>query len=382
MRKVLMVASVASMIDLFNMNNIKILQDMGYSVEVACNFQEGSITSQERINNFKEELESKNIKYYDIPIPRSIVKIKKITESYLKLKKIINDNKYELIHCHSPIGSVISRICAIRFRKKGLKVIYTAHGFHFYKGASIEKWLIYYPIEKILSYFTDCIITINQEDYNFSQNKMNAQNVAYIPGIGIDVKKIWSYSIPNRDEKFTLISVGQLSQRKNHQVVIESLALLKERLNIDSIQYLICGLGELDSDLKMLVENLGISQNVVFLGFQENVIDYLKSADCFIFPSLQEGLPVSLMEAMAVPLPVICSKIRGNVDLIDNNKGGILVQPNDIKRISEAIEYMYANENIREEFRKYNYEKVKLFDTSIVNEKMFELYSFILKERY
>lgn len=382
MRKVLMVASVASMIDLFNMNNIKILQDMGYSVEVACNFQEGSITSQERINNFKEELESKNINYYDIPIPRSIAKIKKITESYLKLKKIINDNKYELIHCHSPIGSVISRICAIRYRKKGLKVIYTAHGFHFYKGASIEKWLIYYPIEKILSYFTDCIITINQEDYNFSQNKMNAQNVAYIPGIGIDVKKIWSYSIPNRDEKFTLISVGQLSQRKNHQVVIESIALLKERLNIDNIQYLICGLGELDSELKMLVKNLGISQNVVFLGFQENVIDYLKSADCFIFPSLQEGLPVSLMEAMAVPLPVICSKIRGNVDLIDNNKGGILVQPNDIKSISEAIEYMYVNDNIREEFRKYNFEKIKLFDTSIVNKKMFELYSFILKERY
>lgn len=381
MKKVLMVASVASMIDLFNMNNIQILQDLGYTVEVACNFQNGSITSSNRVNKFKEELEEKNIKYYDIPIPRNITKLKDIYISYSILKNIINENRYKLIHCHSPIGGVIARISAAKYRHKGLKVIYTAHGFHFFKGASKEKWFIYYPIERYLSKITDCIITINEEDYNISRSKMKTKRVEYVPGIGIDVDKISSVPKSDYHGKFNLISIGQLSHRKNHRLVIESLALLKTRINIDDIQYLICGLGELENQLKDLANKLKVSENIVFLGFQENVVKYLKQADCFVFPSYQEGLPVSLMEAMAVPLPVICSNVRGNTDLIDDNKGGILIDPDDTEGMARAIELIVKDRSLREKYEEYNLDKVKKYDTSIVNQNMKEIYKTIIEER-
>lgn len=377
MKKVLMVASVASMIDLFNMNNIQILQDLGYTVEVACNFQNGSITSGERVKVFKQELQERNVKYYDIPIPRSIAKVKDIYSSYSSLKKIINDNKYKLIHCHSPIGGAIARIAARRKRKlNSLKVVYTAHGFHFFKGAKYKNWIIYYPVEKILSSITDCLITINEEDFHLATNKLYAKDVRFIPGIGIDSEAFYNgYDKMKHDSStFNLISIGQLSKRKNHEIVIRSIA----RMNNPLINYKIIGIGELESYLKNLVEELGLQNQVSFLGFQENVAKYLSESDCFVFPSLQEGLPVSLMEAMAIPLPVICSKIRGNTDLIENMRGGILVEPSDEEEYIKAIMMLFENRRLCYEYSKFNLWKIKEFDKNVVNKKMVDLYKDIL----
>lgn len=373
MKKVLMVASVASMIDLFNMNNIQILQNLGCTVEVACNFQNGSITSEKRISNFKQELRKKNIKYYDIPIPRSIAKLKDIYSSYSKLKQIINDNNYKLVHCHSPIGGAIARIAAKKNRKsKNLKVIYTAHGFHFFKGSNYKNWFIYYPVEKILSRITDCLITINEEDFNLAKKKFYAKNVSFVPGIGIDSELFYKENekVKHDSSTFNLISIGQLSKRKNHEIVIRSIAKINNR----HINYTIIGIGELESYLKKLVEELNLQKQVSFIGFQENVVDYLVKSDCFIFPSLQEGLPVSLMEAMAIPLPVICSNIRGNTDLVDNLRGGVLVPPTDEEAYIHAIKLLFENPMICNEFSKFNLKKIKNFDKKVVNKKMVGLY--------
>lgn len=378
MKKALMMASVASMIDLFNMDNIEILKDLGYEVEVACNFEYGSITSQERVDEFKEELIRDKFKVHHLPVPRSIFAIRDIVKSYKMMKKLCDENNYEIVHCHSPIGGIVARLACRKARKKGTKVIYTAHGFHFFKGAPLKNWLVYFTAERITAKFTDSLITINKEDYENAQ-KFNVENTEYVPGIGIDVDKIKNVKI-NRSKKrsefnlseddFVLFTAGQLSKRKNHEVVIKALTKI-ENINV---KLLICGLGELENYLKELIHDLGLENRVILAGYRNDVVEQLHAADCFVFPSFQEGLPVALMEAMAVGLPVVCSKIRGNVDLIEHGINGFLVDPENSNDFARYIEKIISDETIQAEMSKKNLEYVKKYDKKNIRQNMIAIY--------
>ena len=324
--KALMLASVASMIDLFNADNINILLKLGYDVDVATNFEFGSITSQKRVNEYKQELMDRGIGVYNIPIPR---KLNKINTSYIIVKKLVDEKKYQIVHCHSPIGGVICRIACRNARKRcGTKVIYTAHGFHFFKGASKMAWAVFYPIEKICSHYTDILITINQEDYTNAQ-KFYAKRVEYVPGIGVHTNEFRIVDVDRSSKRaefgfseqdFVFMSTGQISVRKNHEVAIRALA----KIDNANVKYLIVGFGEFEDKLKKIAEELGLKSRVVFAGYRGDVKELLHIADAYIFPSLQEGLPAALMEAMSVGLPVVCSRIRGNTDLIEGGKGGFI----------------------------------------------------------
>lgn len=375
--KALMVASVASMIDQFNMNNIKILQELGYKVEVACNFEEGNTTNEKRLNKFKKELRAAGIEFYQVPIPRKISAVKKIIKSYNMIKKIVENENYSIVHCHSPIGGIITRLACKNIRKNGTKVIYTAHGFHFFKGASIASWIVFYNLEKLFSSFTDVLITINKEDYSRAK-KFNAKKVEYIPGIGIDTEKLKyineskseiKESIGLNENDFVLISVGQLSKRKNHQIIIKALS----KLNKNDIYYVICGLGELEKELKELSIGLGVSDKIIFTGYRSDIKRLLHGADCFVFPSTQEGLPVSLMEAMAVGLACIASKIRGNTDLLGENND-FLVDVFDIDRYVKCIKKLYKNKELLIKTGEDNFNAVKNFDKSVVDFHMKKIY--------
>lgn len=380
MKKVLMLASVASMIDLFNMNNIQILLDLNYEVEVACNFREGSITSNTRVNEFRNELKSLGIKTYDVPIPRNIHKVKEMVKSYKIIKGILESDRYDILHCHSPIGGAISRLAARNFRKYGLKIIYTAHGFHFYKGSPWKSWLLFYPIEKYLSKYTDCLITINNEDFLLANRKFRDTNVVYIPGIGITIDKFKRTINDNlTKDEFKMVSVGQLSYRKNHKSVIKALALLKKEMDITKINYIICGLGELEDDLIRMIKDFDLVDNIHLVGFQQDIPKYLKSSDCFVFPSRQEGLPVSLMEAMAVPLPIICTDIRGNRDLVKNNEGGLLVEPDDIEGFKNSIKELFTNRNLRKQFEEFNAKTINQYSSLYINNLMKQIYEDVIK---
>ena len=191
MKKALMLASVASMIDQFNTDNIRLLQKMRYHVDVVTNFENGSTTSQQRVNEVRAELEANGVRTIHMPIPRKITDVKGIVSSYRDVKKLCNENRYELLHCHSPIGSVVARLGAKHARKKyGTRVIYTAHGFHFFKGSPLVNWLTFFPVEWICSFFTDVLITINKEDYARSQKVMHAKRIEYVPGVGVDTEAI------------------------------------------------------------------------------------------------------------------------------------------------------------------------------------------------
>ena len=378
MKKALMMASVASMIDLFNMNNINILRDMGFEIHVACNFEYGSITSQERVDEFRKELEKRGIKTFNIPVPRNISSVKDIITSYKSMKLLCKENNYNIVHCHSPIGGVVARLACKKFRKKGTKVIYTAHGFHFFKGAPIKNWLLFYPIERICAKYTDCLITINKEDYQLAKT-FKCRKVQYVPGIGIDTKDIKNTKVDRelkrlefgfKNKDFVLISVGQLSKRKNHEVIIRALANIPE----DNVKYLICGFGELEEHLKRITDELNLSERVIFAGYRSDIKELLHSSDCFLFPSLQEGLPVALMEAMASGLPIICSDIRGNSELINDNYGGFLFKLKDNEKLIEKIYELFKDDELCEKMGKYNLIRVNEFDILNVNNTMKNIY--------
>lgn len=364
MKKALIVCTVAEFLD-FEVNNISLLQNLGYEVTCATNFDDG-----ERINKKLYTLNTINcqIDFERTPFSKNNVK------AYKQLKQLIENNIFDIIHCHTPMGGVLGRLCAVKTRKRGTRVIYTAHGFHFFSGAPIKNWLIYYPVEKICSLFTDVLITINHEDYKRAQKKLFAKETIYIPGVGVDINKI-EKQIVNAEEKrkelgvpddmVWMLTVGELNERKNHRNLIKAVS------QIDNIYLTIAGSGSLYDEMMELIIRLRLQDRVKLIGFRTDVIELCKSADMFALPSLQEGLPVALMEAMACAKPCVVSEIRGNIDIIDHN-GGTFFDPNSVEDCKYAIEKIISLD--RSEMGKYNENKIKNFRKEIVMDKMKKIY--------
>ncbi len=373
MKKMLMIASVASMIDQFNRDNISLLMKLGYEVHVASNFKIGNTTSDQRLCEFKNELDHMGVKYHQVDFSRNIFHLVSNYKAYSQIINLLHNNTYHFIHCQSPIGGVLGRLAA---KREKIKVIYTAHGFHFYKKAPMLHWIIFYPIEKYLAKFTEVLITINKEDYTIAQ-KFGSKKVVYLPGIGIDTSKFNNHD-NNRNElrrlldisedKIVLLSVGELSKRKNHEVIIKALAKLKNK----KIVYIICGQGDHKNHLEGLARKLNVDLKLP--GYQRDINNIFGISDIFVFPSLQEGLPVALMEAMSAGLPIICSKIRGNVDLIKEDVGGFLVEAKNVEGYAKAINRMINQGDLRNNMICHNNKIIKNFDYSIVNEKMNKIY--------
>ena len=372
MKRALMYASVASMIQQFNMENIQILLDLGYAVDVACNMEYGSTITDEKVAAMKQELEAMGVNVFHVPVPRTITAMGKILKAYRATKKLLNRQEYNLIHCHSPIGGMICRLAnRLSGRYGQAKMIYTAHGFHFYKGAPKKNWLMFYPVEKFCARFTDVLITINQEDYRLAKRRMKAKQVVYVPGIGIDIEKFRNtaidriakrHSLHIPEDATVLLSVGELNENKNHETAIRAIADL-------DVYYVIVGKGKLDQQLLDIIQSLNISEKVKLLGFRDDVQELYKAADLFVFPSFREGLSVSLMEAMASGLPVACSCIRGNTDLIDCT-GGALFSPHSPEACRDAILKALS----MPEAGAYNAEKMALFSRDSVSKHIKAIY--------
>lgn len=374
MRRVLIYASVASMIQQFNMENIRLLSEQGYEIDVACNMERGSTVSEERIIEMREQLKEKGVNIYHIPIPRKITAFSDIIHSFMLTKQLINEHNYSLIHCHSPIGGIICRLGNRFSRNYGkTRMIYTAHGFHFYRGAPLKNWIMYYPVEKLCAHFTDILITINKEDYELAKHKLKAKQIEYVPGVGIDTKKFSSCDIDRAEKRkelgipenaIWLLNVGELIPRKNQEIIIRAIA------DFENIFLTIAGKGDLKGQLENVAKEIGVSERVKLLGYRTDISELCGACDIFVFPSFQEGLPVALMEAMASGKTVVCSKIRGNTDLTDEN-GGALFDPYSISDCRAAIERVLNSD--RKKSGDYNLKRISSFSLEKVNDKMMKI---------
>lgn len=335
-KKVLFVATVVKThINTFHLPFLKMFKEYGWEVHVAAK------------NDFVDEpcIIPACDQHFNIDFARSPFS-KSNSIAYKQLKQIIETNHYDIIHCHTPVAGVITRLVARN--AKCTTVIYTAHGFHFYQGAPLINWLIFYPVERFCASFTDKLITINKEDYNRAKKwkLCHKGKVYYVPGVGVDLEKIQKIKINKIEKKKEIgitddikiiLSVGELNKNKNHEVIIRALS----KINNKNFIYLICGKGELKDYLQNLATELGISDKVKLLGYRKDVLEICKVADLFVFPSKREGLPVSLIEAIACGANCLASDVRGNRDLLSSDN---LCKSNDEDEWIKLLEKVFCCE--------------------------------------
>lgn len=345
--------------------------ELGYEIWVGVN--------KEKPEELKADADYP-VYFYDSHTYRSLLAFK---DNYIAFRNTMavlkKKGNFEVIHCNTPIGGVIGRFCGKL--AKVPHVIYTAHGFHFYKGASLFNRTVLKWAEMLMAHWTDVIITMNQEDYEAAKKFKLRDNgkVYYVPGVGIDTniyknvvidrEKIRS-SLGLQDKDIVCISMGDLIPRKNYKVAIKAIAECKN----PNIHYLICGEGPELEKLKKLAKEQGVEKQVHFLGFRTDIKELLKVADIFLFTTLQEGMPRSMMEAMASGLPCIASRIRGNVDLLEDGKGGYLIPVDDIGIIAEKIQRMVSDESLRKKMSERNLIRIMDFDTKKVKEIISKIY--------
>lgn len=348
----------------------------GYSVYMGIN------------RNNAEEIESADgydIYFYDQHTYRSIIAIKDNWIAFKNLRKLLKENSgIEVIHCNTPIGGFMGRLCGKLYGVK--TIIYTAHGFHFFKGAPLFNRTILKWMELLLARWTDVVITMNKEDYEAAQkfHLRNHGRVFYVPGVGVDTRSYNNIVVDRYKIRETLglppdsivaIAMGDIVPRKNYGMAIKAIA----KANRPNLHYLVCGVGSQVEELKNLAKSLGISNQIHFLGFRTDIKQLSLSSDFFLFSSLQEGLPRSTMEAMCAGLPCVLSSIRGNVDLIENEKGGLLCEVGDVSAFEKAIQRMVDDPIFRKKQGALARERVKDFDIDVVREEIYKIYDSVLK---
>lgn len=373
--KILYILNTAREVTSFSKSSIMAAKGLKWEYHIAGNWQYSNLAEKEKQEN------EFGIKIHQISFERSPFNLKNFY-ALMQLNKLMRQEKFDIIHCNTPIGGVLGRIIGVKYK---CKIIYQAHGFHFFKGSSIISWLLYYPVEKILSRFTDVLITINKEDYLIASSKFYAKKVELIPGVGIDLSLYKKLEVEEINLKKLLgltdldvvcISMGDLILRKNYKTAIEAIY----KANNKNIHYLICGKGPEEQELKKLCKKLNIVDQVHFLGFRSDIKQLLCICDIFLFTSLQEGLPRSMMEAMASGLPCVASKIRGNIDLLEDGRGGFLVEPTDSENFAQKLNLLANDMNLRTKMKKYNLKRVTKFDIKKVENNLNQVYETVIGE--
>lgn len=374
MKKVLFITTISGFLPQFEKNDVKILQEMGCEIHYASNFKNPIYTFDE------EELKGQGILLHHIDIAKSPVKVRTNVNSVRQLKAIIDGNEIDMIHCHNPMGGVVGRVAAARSRRRPY-VIYTAHGFHFYQGAPLLNWLLFYPAERALSHVTDQIITINREDYLLAKSFPLRKNgsVTQVHSVGVDkerfqanksISEIKRKELGIPEDAFHIVTAAELNKNKNQRVVIEAISQLENK----DIHYSICGKGPGEGGLKRLIAEKQLENQVHLLGYRTDMEEVLQTADCFAFPSHREGLGVAAIEALLCEVPIIVSDNRGTREYAQNGSNSIVCGAHSIQDFKEAIHLLYTDREKRSLMISHCRQSAEKFTVEEVEKTMKEVY--------
>lgn len=363
MKKALIITAISGFLPQFEINDVKILQEYGFQIHYASNFK-NPVYSFDPI-----ELEKKEIVLHHVDIEKMPFFILENIKAWKQIATIIDREQIDLIHCHNPMGAALGRLAAWRSKQKPY-VIYTAHGFHFYKGAPWLNWIFFYPVERLLAHMTDMLITINQEDYERAKRfcLKKGGSVERIRGVGVDFGRYAPRTEVNGrirkelgvpQEGFHIVTAAELNDNKNQQVIIRAIGKLGKK----DIYYSICGKGKNEKKLKKMIHRYGLESQVHLLGYRTDMEEILRSADCFAFPSIREGLGIAAVEALATGVPLIAAANRGTKEYARDGQNGIICHSCDVDEFKTAIERLYMDR----EYRK------KLADGCRENAKKFSL---------
>ena len=377
--KALLLAAMGSVHRKHNKANIKALKEIGAIIYLAANF--GTDTPREKNNTqFVAECKRDGINIIDIPFRRGgfITNIFQIPV----LNKFLKREKFDIVHVHTETGGFMLRLSCLIQSKCNTKFVYTPHGMSFWKGSSLKSQLVYRPLERWICSAMDMNLGMNMEEVE-NLEQWNKRTAHYVHGVGLDVARMQN-PVRSREqmrEEFGLTesdkfiaSIGELDDNKNHITVIKALATLGRK----DFKYVVCGVGPNKDMLLAEAEHMGLKENVILAGYRSDIPDVLNAADIFVFPSFHEGMPVSALEAMACGLPIICSEIRGNVDIIREGDNGYLFQPSDVETLARKLEYLLDDAEKRKVMGLKNKEIVKDFSLESVTEELKRIYKSVL----
>ena len=370
MNRRILVTSTDLMMVQFLLPHIRNLSENGYEIEIACSEVGG------RMKEVRDKIEDCVKEIHLVKLHRSPVALDNF-KGFYQMKAIIDDGKYDIIWTNEPVMGVVTRLAAKRARKDGTKVLYMVHGFHFYTGAPKINWMLYYPIEKMMAPKADIICTVNREDYARAKG-FQVKDVKYIHGIGINTsrltigekKKDIRAELGLEKDDFIVLSIGELNENKNQRVIIQAIAMLRD----SKIHYVLCGKGNQLENLKKLVAEKQLNQNIHFLGYRKDVVDICSQADVYVMPSKREGLPVASLEAMYCGLPLVTSNIRGLTDVMENGVSGYMCASEDIKGFAKGIKKMCDNPKMREKMGMHNKKTVKPYCIEETKKEVLKLF--------
>lgn len=345
-KKILIVTSVWGFLAKFGKEDVRVLQELGYEVHYASN-------KNNPIYQFPENIyETMNVVFHDIDIWQSPFGIRHNAKAVREIRNLVKKEGISVIHCHTPSGGLVARLAGIGL---SVEVIYTVHGFHFYKGAGKLHNLIYQSIETFLSFFTDIIVTVNREDYMAAHKMHQRKGTFHIPGVGLDREYFRETSLEQRtkareklgvSDKFFILGVGELRENKNPEVIIRALACLKEKgMDVSHFRYGLLGAGKQEGELRSLIEEKELSDIVYFYGYQSDVRPYLQAADVLAFPTIREGLGMAALEAMATGVPVLAADNRGTREFMIDEENGCVCKENNPYDYAGLIEKLYMEQD-------------------------------------
>ena len=375
MKRILITSTDLMMIQ-FLAPHVHHLAALGYQVDIAC-----SVVGN-RISDVRRALEGAVGKIHILRLQRSPAAPGNLL-GYTDLQRLLAENRYDLIWTNEPVMGVMTRLAARKYRRQGTKVLYMCHGFHFFRGAGALNWAVYYPIERLMSRFCDAIVTVNGEDFARAL-RFQTSPVYKIPGVGVDTRRFSAGGYPEfrnakriqlgiPEDAWVVLTVGELNKRKNQKVLLRAVSLLDDK----NTHLVLCGRGDRREKLEQLASRLGIRDRVHFLGYRLDIPEMYRMADCFAFPSLQEGLPFALMEAMQSGLPIVASRIRGTVDLIQPDAGGILCHPRSPAEFARGV--MELRRTDKAAMVGLNREKLKEFDLEQIKPRILAILEEVLK---
>lgn len=370
MKRALLVASVQSHIAQFHRPLIKVLKESGYEIHVAA---------RDNLNE-KNGLVIANVdKIFDVPFQRNPIDPRNL-RAYFELRKILESERYSIISCNTPAAGVYARFAARDIRKQGTKVYYTAHGFHFYKGAPKVNWLLYYPIERLMARFTDTLITITKEDYRLAKPNFRT-NVKHIHGVGADEEKYLSVSPEDNQRfrdgqgyngRFVILCVGELNKNKNQRTVINAVKKVSEIH--PEVLLLLAGNGPTDEELKEQITSLNMQDYVRMLGYRTDLQNFTNACDLVVSASFREGMPLNIMEAMICTKPVAASDNRGHKELVQDGKTGFLYKADDSAALAGIIERLMEDCNLRKQLGEFGHRAVEPYLNRNVEKELRSIY--------
>jgi glycosyltransferase involved in cell wall biosynthesis len=287
---------------------------------------------------------------FEIPWSRSPFSPSNLWSAPRQVRALVAEQGYDLVHVHSPVAAFVTRMALRGMRRKGKpRVIYTAHGFHFYQGGPRVRGALFRTLEKLAGRWTDYLVVINREDEEaaLKHGIVPPERLRFMPGIGVDAQVYSAASVRAADiasvrsemglkaSDRLLLMVAEFIPRKRHRDMLHAFA----RLGRNDVVLALASLGPLLEEMKQLATSLGIADRVRFLGFRRDIPALVQASVATLLPSEQEGLPRTVMESMCQGVPVIASRIRGVTDLLDDGRG-LMVPVGDIGALATAMTWV------------------------------------------